>query len=116
MNLSILHEKRGVAVETFTATEAQSAFGQVMERALSKGMVAITKFNKPKLVVLSMEAYRALEDQAQAKPVGRFDSDEFLAQLQTPKAKTVLRSIFTAEPREFGKAAVKGAQRKHGAK
>lgn len=54
MNLSILHEKRGVAVETFTATEAQSAFGQVMERALSKGMVAITKFNKPKLVVLSM--------------------------------------------------------------
>src|SRR5487761_1035234 len=111
MNLSILHEKRGVAVETFTATEAQSAFGQVMERALSKGMVAITKFNKPKLVVLSMEAYRALEDQAQAKPVGRFDSDEVRAQMQ--KAKTVLRSIFAAEPREFGKAAVKGAQRKH---
>ena len=38
-----MHDERGQAVETFTATAAKNAFGTVLEKALSRGVVAITK-------------------------------------------------------------------------
>ncbi len=46
-----------VEVESFTATDAKNSFGAVLQKAIAKGIVAITQRDKSRAVLLSMEEY-----------------------------------------------------------
>ena len=62
MTALTIRNSRGlvVDVESISATAAKNAFGAVLEKAASYGIVAITKRDKARAVVLSIEEFEAL--------------------------------------------------------
>ena len=113
MSTHPVRNSRGQAVESFTATDAKNAFGTVLEKAMSKGMVAITKRDKARAVVLSVEEYEALLKRV-PDPLKALSAefDELVARMQTPKAKAAGKALFKASPVELGKAAVAAARKR----
>lgn len=98
-------------VARVTSTEAQNAFGRVLEAVARDGRVMITKHNAAIAVVMSIQEYEALT----AEPARDLDSlaaefDQLLADLQTPEAEAGLRDAFNASPDELGRAAVEAAR------
>ena len=105
---------RGQAVESVSATDAKNTFGTILEKALAKGMVEITKRDKARAVLLSMEEYQALlERSPDPLKILTAEFDALVARMQTPVAKAAGRALFKATPAELGKAAV-SAVRKRG--
>jgi len=106
--------RRGEQVEVVevTATYAKNEFGRVLETAIEKGVVAITRYETAKAVLLSVDEFNALVGS------GRSDLDtlsgEFdvlLANMQAPRARRGMKSAFDASPLELGKAAVRAARK-----
>lgn len=100
-----------VEVPTVAATEAKNAFGSVLDKAIAHGMVAITKRDRPRAVLISFEEYNALVA-ALPDPLAalRGEFDALVAKMQTPKAKQAARGLFRATPAALGRAAVKAAR------
>ena len=99
-------------VEAFSATDAKKSFGAILDAAIARGMVAITRQNHTRAVILSLEVYEALlrrlpDPLAQLR--GEFD--ELVAAMQTPRARKAVDTLFRATPKQLGRAAVKGATR-----
>lgn len=97
-----LRNRRGetVEVETFSATEAKNSFGEVIDQAIAKGIVAVTRRNKPRVVVLSLEEYEALTPPLEDTLEGlRGDFDALVERMQTSEAKAAGRALFAAFPR-----------------
>ena len=113
MNTLSVRNSRGQAVESVSATTAKNAFGSVLERALTKGMVAITKRDKARAVLLSVEEYEALLERA-PDPLKTLsaDFDALVERMQLPKAKAAGKALFKATPSELGKAAVANARKR----
>ena len=81
---------------------------------VQQGMVAITKRDKARAVLLSMEEYQALlERSPDPLKILTAEFDALVARMQTPVAKAAGRALFKATPAELGKAAV-SAVRKRG--
>ena len=100
-------DERGRAVETVTATAAKNAFGTVLETALSRGVVAITKRNAVRAVVLSAERYEALLNSS-SQALARLESEfgDLVAAMQTPRrARPATRSSPRSPPRSGGRGA-----------
>jgi prevent-host-death family protein len=91
---------------TVTATEAKTRFGPLLEAAIAGGSVIITKHDTPKAVLLSMAEFEALGG---ARPPDLHalsaEFDGLLARLQTPAARTALKSAFSAPPKTLGRLA-----------
>lgn len=104
---------RGQPAASFSATEAKNTFGTVLETALNKGMVAITKQDKTRAVLLSMEEYQALLERA-PDPLKTLSAefDALEARMQTPKAKAAGKALFKATPAELGRAAANSARKR----
>ena len=105
-----MRDERGRAVETITATAAKNAFGRVLDTALSRGVVAITKREKVRAVVLSIEAYDALrQGSSSAQVLADLDAefDALAASMRTPAARAAGEALFAATPAALGRAAVK---------
>jgi antitoxin Phd len=68
-----LQDRHGQPMTTYTATEAKNLFGEVLEKAGTYGAVAITKHDKPRFVVLSLDEYEA------SRPANREILDAFEA-------------------------------------
>lgn len=101
------------ALPEVSATEAKNEFGRVLELAMQRGAVAITRHNAPKAVLLSVDEFNAL---ASAKP-SALDTltatfDTMLAKMQTKRARKAMRSAFDASPAELGRAAVAAAAKR----
>jgi len=113
MSTLSIRNSRGQAVESFTATDAKNAFGTVLEKALVKGMVAITKRDKARAVLLSVEEYQLLLERG-PDPLKTLSSefDALVARMQTPRGKAAGKLLFKASPAELGKAAVAGTRRR----
>lgn len=115
MAVKTMRNSRGqvVEVDSYTATAAKNSFGAVMDKALARGIVAITRRDKTRAVVLSLEEYEAmlarLPDELEALR-GEFDS--LVGRLQKPKARAAGRALFKATPGALGKAAVAGARKR----
>ncbi|HEY6324362.1 MAG TPA: type II toxin-antitoxin system Phd/YefM family antitoxin [Thermoanaerobaculia bacterium] len=94
-----LRNRRGetVEVETFSATEAKNSFGEVIDQAIAKGIVVVTRRNKPRVVVLSLEEYEALtprlEDTLESL---RAEFDALVERMQTSEAKAAGSALFAA--------------------
>ena len=104
---------RGDPLETasFTATEAKSEFGRVLDLAMQGRAVIITKHDVPKAILISVDEFNALS----RAPEVRLDTlsrefDARLARMQTPKARLAMRKAFKASPKQLGKAAVAAAR------
>ena len=104
-------DDRGRAVESITATAAKNAFGTVLDKALSRGIVAITKRDRVRAVVLSVEAYDALTSRA-AEPLEALRSEfgTLVARMQTPRARKAGNALFVATTTALGRAAVKATK------
>ena len=105
------HRGEEVAVPEFSATEAKNSFGKVLDTAISQGMAAITKRDRPAAVVLSLDAYQALID-GQAKPLESLghEFDALLMRMQAPSSREAMLDAFSASPDELGLAAVQAAR------
>jgi len=84
---------------TVSATEAQNNFGRVMDQAAADGVVFITRYDKRKVVVMSIEKYESLQTVASPD----LDSltkefDTLIAQMQTPAAIAAANSLFAPGP------------------
>lgn len=108
-----MHDERGQVVETFTATAAKNAFGAVLEKALSRGVVAITKRNTVHAVVLSAERYDALVGSS-SRALTKLESEfgDLVAAMQTPQARRAGDALFAAKPPALGRAAVRAARKR----
>ncbi|HET7921659.1 MAG TPA: type II toxin-antitoxin system Phd/YefM family antitoxin [Gammaproteobacteria bacterium] len=113
MSTPTVRDSRNRAVESFSATTAKNAFGTVLERALTKGMVTITKRDKARAVLLSMEEYEALLERAPdpLKTLGA-EFDALVKRMQSPKARAAGKALFKATSAKLGKAAVAGARKR----
>lgn len=115
MTALTIRNSRGVVVdvESISATAAKNAFGAVLEKAASHGIVAITKRDKARAVVLSIEEFEALMALV-PDPLAslRTEFDALVTSMQKPRAQVAGRALFKATPAELGRAAVAGARKR----
>lgn len=104
----ILSELRAV-----DASMVKNKFGEVAKAAL-QGAIAISRYSRPELVLLSVEEYLRLE-KARRAPLDQLTDqfDELVAKMQGARARKATASLFGASPRTLGQAAVK-AVKAHG--
>jgi antitoxin Phd len=109
-----VRDRRGerIELETFSATLAKNSFGEVLDRAMAKGIVAITRRNRPHAVVLSIEEYEALtgrlEDPLESL---RGEFDALVGRMQTSQAKAAGKALFAVTRGRRGPAARSAARR-----
>ena len=97
---------------SFSATDAKNSFGVMMDTAMQRGIVTITKRDHVRAVLLSIEQYDELMARV-SDPLATLQSefDALVAKMQTPTAKRAARNLFKATPKDLGGAAVKAARR-----
>lgn len=98
---------------TFTATEAKNEFGRVLDTAIERGGVVITRHNAPKAVLLAVEEFAALVATGERTlDTLTAEFDELLARMQTSRARQGMADAFNATPAQLGRAAVAAAKKR----
>jgi antitoxin Phd len=98
---------------SFTATEAKNEFGQILEKAIHGTTVVITKHDRPKAVLISVDQFNALKHAPEnsMEELSR-EFDVLLASMQSDKARAGMKTAFRASPQQLGKAAVAAARKR----
>ena len=98
---------------TITATELKNATADVFEQLAAKQAIAITRHEKPRAILLSVEQYEALTG---PRPEWLEKLHEeyrgMLERMQGPEQRVAAERAFNATPEQLGKAAVWAAQEK----
>lgn len=96
-----------------TATALKNSAADILDQVAVQGAVAITKHDKPRAVLVSIEQYERMKgtegnllNELQAEYRGMLES------MQKPKQKAAAKRAFNATPEELGKAAVAAARRR----
>lgn len=98
---------------SFTATEAKNEFGRLLERAIQGDSIVITRHEKPKAVLISIDEYNALKRIPDAQLAALNDEfDAMYERMQTPNSRAAVRDLFSATPGDLGKAAVIAATKR----
>ena len=111
----IFYHRRGerAAMPTFTATDAKNEFGRVLDTALEKGAVVITRHDAPKAVLLAVDEFDALVAAGErTMDTLTAEFDELLARMQTSTARRGMADAFNATPARLGRAAVAAAKKR----
>jgi len=111
----VVVNSRGQEAEQIPAAKLRNKIGEAMRKALTSGAVTITKHNEAHAVLLSIEEYSTLV--ARVPSPLRDLTEEFnslVEQMQSTKSKKAVRSIFSASPADFGKAAAAAAAKQNG--
>lgn len=95
-----------------TATALKNSTADILDRVAAQGAVAITRHDKPRAVLVSIEQYERMTG-------GESDwladlHEEYrgmLDKMQEPKQKAAAKRLFEATPEELGAAAVRAARR-----
>jgi prevent-host-death family protein len=106
MTLAQLEELAGNHTK-HSASDVKSRWRDIVDEANNLGEVIVTSYNKPEVVVVSIEHYARLKKQAKANdPLAtlRAEWDRELAVLREPGAGDKLREIFAASPEEIAAA------------
>ncbi|MFM2199157.1 MAG: hypothetical protein RLZZ505_2589 [Verrucomicrobiota bacterium] len=97
---------------TVTATELKQSTADVLDQVSAGKAIAITRHDKPRAVLISIEQYKELTDgqrgwleDLQAEYRGMLES------MQASEQKAAALRAFNATPEEMGKAAVAAAMR-----
>lgn len=98
---------------TITATELKNSTADVFEQVAAKQAIAITRHEKPRAILLSVEQYEALTGQ---RPEWLEKLHEeyrgMLERMQGPEQRAGAEKLFRATPEELGQAALWAAQQK----
>ena len=98
---------------TITATELKNATADVFEQVAAKQAIAITRHEKPRAILLSVEQYEALTGH---RPEWLEKLHEeyrgMLERMQGPEQRAGAEKLFRATPEELGQAALWAAQQK----
>lgn len=102
-----------IDVTQVPATRFKNEFGAMFEQAARGKVVAITKHDAPKAVLISYEEFQALM-RARSVGLGELEArfDALLEGMQTPKAKAAMSAAFDAPAAKLGRAAVKAARKR----
>jgi prevent-host-death family protein len=102
----------GVA-RTIPATEAQNAFGQVLDAVTAGQVVAVTRHNAVRAVVVPVDRYRQLvaQEAGTLEALGaRFEA--LYARMQDAAVRAATAEAVDASPEEMGQAAVAACRRR----
>jgi prevent-host-death family protein len=97
-------------LRAFDASTVKNKFREVAEQA-AKGAIAISRYSRPELVIMTAEEYVRLEKLRRAPLdalTGQFD--DLVAKMQTAKSQKAVQTLFGATPADLGKAALKAAR------
>ena len=98
---------------TITATELKNSTADVFEQVAAKQAIAITRHEKPRAILLSVEQYEAL---AGHRPEWLEKLHEeyrgMLERMQGPEQRAGAEKLFRATPEELGQAALWAARQK----
>ncbi|MBJ7390602.1 MAG: type II toxin-antitoxin system Phd/YefM family antitoxin [Chthoniobacterales bacterium] len=98
---------------TITATELKNSTADVFEQVAAKQAIAITRHEKPRAILLSVEQYEALTGQ---RPEWLEKLHEeyrgMLERMQGPEQRAGAEKLFRATPEELGQAALWAARQK----
>jgi antitoxin Phd len=105
---------RVAEMPSITATELKNATADVFEQVASRRAVAITRHDKPRAVLLSVEQYEALTGQQNPDWLETLHEEYrgLLDRMQGPEQRAAAERAFNATPEELGEAAVWAAQQK----
>jgi prevent-host-death family protein len=96
---------------TVTATQLKQSTADVLDQVSAGKPVAITRHDKARVVLISVEQYNELiSDQSHLLSDLKTEYRTMLDEMQSPEQKEAARLLFEATPEELGAAAVKGAQ------
>jgi prevent-host-death family protein len=101
---------------TRPASDVKGHWRDIVDEANANGEVVVTNYNRPAVVVVSMERYAKLKKDALAgDPLVtlRAEFDRELATLHHPNATRTLRKVFASSPAAVAKAA-NAARRRNG--
>ncbi len=101
-----------VDIPSVPTTRFKNEFGTIFEQVARSGVVAITKRDSARAILLSIEEFEALVGERSRSLDGlsrQFDG--LLARMQTPAAKKSTAAAFNALPKAQGRAAVKAARK-----
>jgi len=99
---------RTITSRTRTASDIKDHWRDVVADAKANGEVVVTHYNRPEVVVVSIDRYSKLKADAAANdPLStlRAEFDRELAYLRQPEASSELRRLFDASPDELADAA-----------
>lgn len=97
-----------------SATELKNATADVFERVAAERALVIQRHEKPRAVLLSMEAYGDLVGDQEPLYMQELKAryGKMLDDMQSPEQKAAADRAFEATPEELGEAAVRAAQEK----
>jgi prevent-host-death family protein len=98
-----------------SASEVKARWRDIVAEANAYGEVVITNFNRPEVVVVSIDRYAKLQDDAAANDplvTLRAEFDRDLAVLRDPAASSKLRKALGATPSHLAAAANAVARRR----
>lgn len=116
MSALTFRSRTGDLVEpaSFSATEVKNEIGKVLDAVSSRGIATITRHERPRAVILSMEEFEALV-QSRQDSLGELSRqfDEIFSRMQEPgAAKAARAALFDTPEKEIGRVAVKAAARR----
>lgn len=98
---------------TVTATQLKHSTADVLDQVSAGKAVAITRHDKARAVLISVEQYNDLiADESSLLDDLRTEYRTMLHEMQSPEQKAAAKRLFEATPEELGAAAVKGAQQR----
>ena len=97
---------------TISATELKNATADVFEQVAARRAVAITRHDKPRAVLLSVEQYEALTGEKNPDWLEKLHEEYrgLLDRMQGPEQRAAAEKLFKATPEELGEAALSAAQ------
>lgn len=109
------HNRRGelVDMQFVPATRLKNELAGILEQAARDGVVAITRHDSPRAVILSIEEFDSLvEARTQRLEDLGAEFDALLAVMQTAASKKGMQAAFNATSEALGRAAVKAARKR----
>mgnify|MGYP001237756683 CR=1 FL=1 len=99
------------SLPSVSATEVKNAFASVWDRIMNEGAIAVTRHEKPKAVLLSIERFEELVQAGQpALDQLSAEFDSLLSKMQSPNSRKAMAAAFKADPASLGKSAVAAAK------
>ena len=94
-----------------TATALKNSTADILDRVVTQGALAITRHDKPRAVLLSIEQYQQLTRGEESDTWLQELYEEcygMLDAMQSPEQKAAAERLFEATPEELGQAALRG--------
>ena len=102
-----------VQMQAVPATRLKNELAGILDQAARDGVVAITRHDAPRAVIVSIEEFESLvaARMQRLEDLGA-EFDALLAGMQAPASKKGMQAAFDAPPAALGRAAVKAARKR----